>query len=438
METELIKDFLKQNPNIVKQIGNFPIDRKKAISLGINSSTIDKVRYVSKNEFQKLVQELCIRYNEVKNKDDIYVLLYTPFFDMTGTLTYKNKSNFYTTNIAGQFLKFDYIFDLTNENTKDKLGKIILDKISKIKATSKNIYLYICDDCSYSGKQIHELIINLVVSKFIFTLDEDSEEIINPNIYIRLIIPFILNQLDSYLSYSQITDNIKNRLNKKEFTELFKATNEKYIMLPYSTKMHKDWDKSRFDNMLASFTPELTLDDNIWIENIISLYKNKIDTILLIDIEPIKDILIRNKKTVGNINKSSSSWLIYFDHKLADHHSVDLSILSRIIKNCKIGDTKCPEREYSKIKYYFNEKEFIFKSELSFSKNIMDIILNGKKIDTAIFYRNKIPFLPETQNKIKKGIQECKETITFIENNYNYTIKLTNNINKDDVKLIIK
>ena len=209
-------------------------------------------------------------------------------------------------------------------------------------------------------------------------------------------------------------------------------------MLDLSKKIIEDWNNARFDNMLASFTSELTLDDNIWIENIVSLYNTNIDRILLIDIEPIKDILIRNKKTVGNINKLNSSWLIYFDHKLADKHSVDLSILSRIIQNCKISDTKCPGREYNKIKYYFNGKEFIFKQELSFSKNIMDMILDGKNIDTITFYHNIIPFSPESQNKIKKSILECRKTITFIENNYNYTIILNNIIKKDDIKLIIK
>jgi hypothetical protein len=448
-ETEIIRNFLQQNPNITDQIGDFPIDLEKAQKW--EQSVIDKVRYVSKNEFKEMVQELCLQYNKVKGKDDIYILLYTPFFDMTGAANYKSKSNFYTTNIAGQYLMFDYIFDLTDTQTQHMLCEIILNKLAKIDSNNKKIYLYICDDCSYSGMQTHELIKQLGVSKFIFTKNEDDpNENINPNIYIRLIIPFILSKLDNYLKLSQITDNIKIRFNKDKFIPLYNATNMKVLSVKYSNKIAKEWTDENFDNLLNSIDGGITLEDNIWIKNIATYYRNELYNILMIDIEPIKDILIRNKKSVGNIVGNNSSWLIYFDHKLADGHSVDLAILSRIIKNCKSGDHFCPDREYKKIKYTYDGKPFIFNQDLSFSKNIMYMISNmdniliccnditqemksigkgmygetlyipsmdcviKKKIDSTLVYQHKynvddtIPDIPKLNPKIVKNFKLIK------------------------------
>lgn len=436
-ETKIIKSFLQQNPNITEQIGDFPIDLEKAKKF--KQSVIDKVRYVPKNEFKEMVRELCQRYNTVKGKDDIYILLYTPFFDMTGAANYKSKSNFYTTNIVGQYLIFDYIFDLTDTKTQHMLCEIILNKLAKIDRINKKIYLYICDDCSYSGMQTHGLIKQLGVSKFIFSKNEDDpNENINPNIYIRLIIPFILSKLDEYLMLSQITYNIKRRFNKAKFIPLYNATNMKFLSMKYSIKIGKEWTDENFENLLNSINGEIILEDNIWIENITTYYKSDLYNILMIDIEPIKDILIRNKKSVGNIVGNNSSWLIYFDHKLADRHSVDLAILSRIIKNCKDGDINCPDREYKKIQYNFNSIPFVFKSNLSFSKNIMDMILHGMNPRTITFYYNDTAFLPESQRIILEGIEECKHIITFEENKNKYKIVLTNQMKNGTYKLIAK
>lgn len=440
-ETEIIKSFLQQNPNITDQIGDFPIDLEKAKKLSkIHSKeVIDTVRYVPKNEFKQLIQELCIRYNTVKEKDDIYILLYTPFFEGNGADNYKDKSNFYTTNIAGQYLMFDYIFDLTYLTIQETICEIILNKLEKIDRTNKKIYLYICDDCSYSGKQTHALIEQLGVSKFIFTKnDHDPNEIINPNIYIRLIIPFILTRLDDYLDLSQITDNIKKRFNKDIFTPKHNDTNMKFSSMKYSPKNIKEWDNEKFDNLLSSIKGELTIEDNIWIENIIDFYKDNLENILMLDIEPIKDILIRNKKSVGNESGQTNMWLIYFDHKLADNVSVNLGILSHIITNCKDGDVYCPGREYKKIQYNFNGKRFEFKSRLSFSKNIMDMILHGIDPRTITFYYNETPFSSQSQRIIREGIEECKHIITFEDGINKYNIVLTNQMKDGAYKLIAK
>ena len=82
----------------------------------------------------------------------------------------------------------------------------------------------------------------------------------------------------------------------------------------------------------------------------ITIYKD-VGDIILLDILSILDILIRNKSNVYNTrditidkDKFGSKWLIYFDHKLADGHSANLTIIPELL-------SVIPDREYDKITY---------------------------------------------------------------------------------------
>jgi hypothetical protein len=371
-ETILIRKFLEEN-DILDKIASFPISDRKIQEFIDSTTNIDEkndnieliknVKHISNAEFINQIRSLCNRYNQSKKSDDIYILLYTPFFDFTGAGKYSQKSNFYATNIAGNFLNYDYIFDMTDNKFHFLLDYIIYSKIKALNLNKKNIYFYICDDCSYSGTQLEQLINGLNI----FNIFDDID-LINKYIRLRLIIPYILSNFDKYIYYSTLSEYFINNFNRKKFIDGLRTFNNSiYIKVKknYSDKIYKDgkiiskdeYQKYQMNQFLLSILPpntDLNKLRNEWFYD----YKN----ILLIDIEPIKDILIKNNKSVKKSNdilkkSDSKNWLIYFDFKIGDRHSAERYIIKNILE-------KEPDREYEKIIYLFNGKKIIFGNSL--------------------------------------------------------------------------
>lgn len=255
-DTELIKEFMKENYEKLFNIKDHSINSEKLktyLSYYANDSDkeeiksiVEKITYISNEMFYEKMKNLCELNNSKKGENDIYILLYTPVVDMTGATGFFVKSNFFASVMAGNLLNVDYVIDMTTDlgkklsdakfeedyilNKLDSLnlykktetitesedsvpvedpftGTIIGYKKKKIwniehNTFGKSIYIYIADDCSYSGKQLKDLI-----SLFSFP----------PSIKIRLLIPYVLNQkmftlfpdrIDN-LGIDQIVDNVK-------------------------------------------------------------------------------------------------------------------------------------------------------------------------------------------------------------------------------------
>lgn len=420
-ETSLIKKFIDSNKDIHNQISSYPISETKK-QYFINTFTdesekkiitdlVNHVRHVSNEEFNNLIKELCDKYNEVKKENDVYILVYIPKMGSgSGGSLYNTKSSFYVTNIAGQYLRYDYIIDITETKTEMEtysssliLKKdLILKKINDLKIeTDKNIYLYFCDDCSYTGEQI-----NKIKTDFMMPF-EDSLLKMYTHFYCRFIIPFILNKkvFEEFLKISEITNLIKNfHINKRESKILLNnAINTVNIEKSEKSKLQKnEWDNALYDTLKLI---------NLDIKSDIEFSK-----IYLIDIEPIKNILINNyvSDTLDILNKpenlsikSSKNYgernLIYFDHKFADGSSINQYIVYPIIENCdypKLNRVECPPAGYRNINYKLNDIKIEFDETKTFLQLLQQYDNDTHSIKNKYLkYKKKYLILKDIINK---------------------------------------
>lgn len=380
-ELNLFKKFYKENKQISSQIGCYPIcSIKKQQFINKYSEPKDKsivtelvncVKHVSNIEFDSLIKELCNKYNEVKEDNDIYILIYIPNMGSgSGGRLYYEKSSFYVTHIAAKYLNYDYIIDITEKDIIS-LDYASVSKISnKIKSLNitedKNIYLYFCDDCSYSGQQIM-----LIITKFMNSL---KESICNPVncFYSRFIIPFILDkQVYRFINHqSKITNSIKNNFNKRNlYLKIKKATNE----YKNSIKINE------YYNIFKEFVDIPIPIDIICLMDIFTL-----DKIFLIDLLPIIDILNKNNNMVKNTNdileditieKFGYKNLIYFDHKFADKPAINHVVIPPIIKNyTDLTEIYVyPPAGYRQIIYKLNNIPIIFNDTKTFLELLISI-----------------------------------------------------------------
>jgi hypothetical protein len=344
-DLKLFKKFYEENKQISNQISNYPIDpikKQQFIDKHIDSTDksiirelVNCIKHVSNIEFELLIKELCDKYNEVKEDTDIYILVYIGNMGSgSGGRWYNEKSSFYVTNIAAKYLKYDNIIDITTNESNIYNDNVLIPKISNyIKnlniAENKNIYLYFSDDCSYGGQQIM-----LIITKFMNSLKESICNSLN-YFYYRLIIPFILNkQVNLFVNtQSKFTNLIKNNFNKKKLSSKIEEA-----VIEYQIKYSH-----------ATFT---------------------MNNIYLIDILPTVDILIKNNSMVRettdivkneSIEKFGEKYLIYFDHKFADKHSINQKIIFPIIGICNYFDgINIYPSGYNKIIYKLNGKPIIF------------------------------------------------------------------------------
>jgi len=228
--TELGRQFISENSNISDQIISNPIDmRKKQDAIDRLIDTPDRqviidlynsIKHVSASEHEFLIKEFCDRYNQVKESNDVYILVYIPYLSNVGNgagTSYNTKSSLYVTTIVGKYLNYDYIIDTTTNNVRVSHAEIdyknrILTAIKKLNIDiNKNIYLYFADDCSYGGEQL-KMIISMVTNEIFTNLNN------NINLYYRFIIPFILSKryLNMIEEFSIVSNYIKNNIDKSK------------------------------------------------------------------------------------------------------------------------------------------------------------------------------------------------------------------------------
>ena len=129
-ELNLFRKFYEENKQISSQIGNYPIcpiKKQQFINKysepkdqSIITELVNSVKHVSNIEFDSLIKELCNKYNEVKEENDIYILIYIPNMGSgSGGRWYNEKSSFYVTHIAAKYLNYDYIFDITEKDIEN-------------------------------------------------------------------------------------------------------------------------------------------------------------------------------------------------------------------------------------------------------------------------------------------------------------------------------
>jgi hypothetical protein len=380
--TQLIRKFIHENSKITEQIISNPIDEIKKNNYIMSFQNEDErkikqticmdIKHVSSLDFEVLIKELCDAYNNSKQKDDIYILVYMPKPESgSGGFKYYTKSSFYVTTIAGTYLNYDYIIDLTvkegdskDPNDFSELIKKLINTI--VKNEEKNIYLHFADDCSYSGEQIEKMITYLIPD--ILTNFDN-----NIFLYYRFIIPFILNKriFNEISIDSDICDYIKH-IDKLSLLNDFNIITEKY--------------KSTIDNLESEINNESEINKN---KKIILLYKKmageqkkmlieKISEpnkgsynnksielsskkhLYMIDMKPVLNIINRNNSMIKKYNEQ---YLLYFDTKIADSRSIPTDIVKSIVTHPEftIG-------QYSKFKYYFDNKEIEFTPNKTFSE----------------------------------------------------------------------
>lgn len=147
---------------------------------------INNILYVTLDKFIYRFTKLCDLYNSIKTSQDIYVIILLKPNSATSDI-YK------TSNVWTSFLsilvgfKYDYIFDYVFSESKTdpehNFMSYFKEQFKNIRG--KNIHLFSCDDCSYSGSQLKE-----VVKK----LTEHTETLSNfneCNFYYSVIIPYV-------------------------------------------------------------------------------------------------------------------------------------------------------------------------------------------------------------------------------------------------------
>jgi hypothetical protein len=405
-ETLLIKKFIDSNKDIHNQIGSYPISEAKKQNF-INSfvdesektiitDLVNHVKHVSNDEFNNLIKELCDKYNEVKKENDVYILVYIPHMgSSTGALTYYNKSSFYVTNIAGQYLQYDYIIDLTGNVINDDIKNLIFNKITDLQIEiNKNIYLYFCDDCSYSGEQILK-----IKTSFMKSLEQSISEKQNL-FYYRFIIPFILNKrvFNEFLKISEITNLIQNYFISRHDGKIILSDKIIEVNNKMFVKKKCTWNEWNTAFYTALGDIELNIESNIEFRNI-----------YLIDLNSIKDILVKNNNYVSktadfnNNPKFGERNLIYFDHKFADNYSINQIVIPPIIENCnypRINSEVCPPAGYRNIIYQLNGKNIKFNETKTFLQLLQQYDNDTHSIKNKYLkYKNKYLKLKNIINK---------------------------------------
>ena len=408
--TELGRQFISENSNISDQIISNPIDmRKKQDAIDRLIDTPDRqviidlynsIKHVSASEHEFLIKEFCDRYNQVKQPNDVYILVYIPFLENVGDsgTIYNTKSSLYVTTIAGKYLNYDYIINTTSRfqppldqyNYKNR----ILTAIKNLNIdTNKNIYLHFADDCSYGGEQLR-LIIKKVTNEIFTNLDN------NMNLYYRFIIPFILSKkyVNMIEEFSIISNYIKNNIDKsklfiklqenkniyKETRKKFDEENKELKYDDYETYHEKENNfyneqnnqksrifieciKSRQDKQINDLIKTIILGKDYGL----------IDKLYLFDMYPVLDILKKNnsmvKKVEDVVNGRPSSYkdnnaLVYFDTKIADTSSIETRLVQNIVTN-----PDYIKGQYSTFKYKFNGKQIEFDDTKSFSQLLQSL-----------------------------------------------------------------
>lgn len=313
---------------------------------------IEYTSYISFNEFINEIQTICESYikfyNQNKFKKDVFILI-VPFK--------LSKSNFWVSLLSFTYLK-DIISDIYNDITS--VYNDILDEKSKL--YNKKIRCIVCDDCSYTGNQLYEIVsIDSTTLKY-------KNKPTEPNRYKK-----------GWLTWNETTSldskKIINNINIDKFSV--------DVIIPWMTNNAIEKIKSLHYVKISKLI------------NRVPLFSEYIDTNSIPNY-----ILSEFKKTFQYHNQITC---IYFDHKIADAVSTfnkiyntaplfNYKITDRrigFIENCKnikilpddvdiydyYLDTgketsleNCPSTFYKKIKYTYNKK--IINTNLT----ILDII----------------------------------------------------------------
>jgi hypothetical protein len=403
-ELKIFKKFYEENKQISDQIECFPIDlikKQQFIDKHIDSTDksivtelVNSVKHVGNIEFESLIKELCDKYNEVKDDNDIYILLYIGNMGSgSGGRWYNEKSSFYVTNIAAKYLKYDNIIDITTKDIFicdiDVSKQKIFNDIKNLSiAENKNIYLYFCDDCSYGGQQLM-----LIITNFMNSLKESLSSSLNC-FYYRFIIPFILNkQVYSFVNYqSTFTNLIKDNFDKKSVYLKIDET-----IIEYQTKHNCNPNNIKNDKYQDNIINDIFKKSVFTHCNMISTIINTftINRTYLIDILPIADILIKNNSMIRETNdiiKNESietfgkKYLIYFDHKFADEQSINQKMIPPIIGNCNYSNDIdiFPPAGYKKIIYKLNGIPIIFDQTKTLLEQLIFSIQAPHPVDSIV------------------------------------------------------
>ena len=300
-ETQLIKEFVEENRDNLFNFPDYSIDEKRKIEYiekhkdsttkFIISKLVNNIRYISSEEFNEKIKELCDIYNKLKKENDVYILIIPPQIlgggGFGGALnTIFRKSNFYVTLLSSLYLKYDYIIDISKQEDKDsfryrdlinKLKKLNLIEDDELIAT-KNIQLFYADDCSYSGTQIRGFLDEMKVKYYY-----------RKPFQVKLIVPYFLNE--------DLLNDINVRLKIQiDIIEVIKRNNK------------------------GIFNTKQILENSDEIKCYLTDLYNK--------------YLVEGLYSFGRPN----TYLIYFNHKFADAFSINQVIIpGKIIKN--LGET---------------------------------------------------------------------------------------------------
>jgi len=332
-ETQLIKEFVDENYQKLITFPDYSIDEKRKEEYimkhldedlqYIIRKLVNKIKYVSIEEFNYKIKEICDIYNLLKNTNDSYIIIIPPQIVSGLDVNIFRKSNFYVTLLTTKYLNYDHILDLSKINENEFIDKI--NKLTNI--TDKKIHLFIADDCSYSGLQIKNFI-----NKFSSTYDLS-------NFKLCIIIPFFLNEeifkelIDKYKIPKEIIDCIhKNNLDVVNIYDLYESEDIKQRLQILSEK----YEISK--NIIKS--PQYFFGDNYL------LYFN----FRTADFLSANQIILAGKliDKLGKINKSNT----IFNNDDESYYP--------FIKNCnnikfwRFSEyPECPYKLYDKIEYTF-------------------------------------------------------------------------------------
>jgi len=329
-----IKEFVDENKDLItfkNELKDYNLNTSEFLNK-INDSEIketikllfDATTYVTFDEFNKKIKNICDIVNESKNINDIYILVLP---------NEKNNYIWHKSNLWVSFmsvfngLNIDIVFDISNserstvyQDNETYMCELLFNKLLiNQNLDNKNINFIICDDCAYSGHQI--------------------------------------NGIFKYLE-NDITNVYKKHNIGKH------ATSYKIIpIIPY---------------ILSDITMKLIQNKNVFniSEKLMTLY-----TDVRSNIKTISSALIGKKPNkliddiIGNNNNMRNN-LIYFQFKAADGLSVPVWLYSGNIQymkkydnsincdkeyisvknNCTDNGRDCPSGLYKEIKYTYNNK----------------------------------------------------------------------------------
>jgi hypothetical protein len=381
-EMELFKQFINQNKDKIlfqnEQMTDHQIDTEKVktyLSYYQDRNTqqllgeiIGKINYVSFDLFLKKIKEMCDIYMREKTKDDIYILLLTSLSTYTTDDRRYYKSTIWISYLVALLHNdlFDYVFDKVNLQyaSLERITQLFSDQYKSINLSGKKVTFFFCDDCSYSGLQL-------------FNVIDNTNDLIN----------MLVGYTEQYIGQT-INKDYRQNLEGCQFRFS--------LIVPYIIAFKQN------NNWLTEGTPK-----SLYLPSeIIKLINNNRKEVSI-----LSDILIKNT-TVMNIIEDSDpvvyrtliGWhyypLIYFQFRSPDNKSVPIYMFSGgllsekltekgkeiekypFVRNCEKKYLECPSGLYANIQYTYNGSpidQYLKKTEIRWFR-LFDVINQLSKI----------------------------------------------------------